>query len=359
MPFSESVRDMASVGLYPEGAAPSFLENVVGSASEFVKSYLEGQEKQKKKEKDKLDTYIAARKAGMKPAEIMKYIETGKFTMPTGEEDTLEMKKDRAAIAKDEAMTEKYKADKRLTMKKLYTRGSGGKVPGVQEQMRSDLRDKYNRGETLKPEEMKLLFGYQEKAAEDDFILPGAGGSGGKTTTLRPEYTPPQWLQNVIGSWHTPGMAAEQTAKEAAPAPAKTPAPVAAAPEKAPAATGQDFGYGKRADGSNKGQGYFGELKRPDGKVSTELSIGVDMDGKETEIPSLVPTLTEQEKSYLLSGGKPTKEIVQKAVAHAKKRIAAGKSPFAQPGEAPATAETKVIQGITYKRGSDGKWHKS
>ncbi|MFA6717450.1 MAG: hypothetical protein WCS15_00015 [Prevotella sp.] len=94
-----------------------------------------------------------------------------------------------------------------------------------------------------------------------------------------------------------------------------------------------DYGYGTRADGTQKGKGYFGELKRPDGKISTELSIGVNFDGKEVEIPSLVPTLTQEEIKYLLNGGKPTEAIIQKAVDHAKKRMANGRSPFAQDGE--------------------------
>ena len=90
---------------------------------------------------------------------------------------------------------------------------------------------------------------------------------------------------------------------------------------------GNNFGY--RKDGSQKGRGFFGELYRPDGNVSTELSIGVEFDGKETEIPSLVPTLTEDEKTYLLAGGEATKEIAGKSAAHARERINKGLSPFA------------------------------
>jgi hypothetical protein len=37
--------------------------------------------------------------------------------------------------------------------------------------------------------------------------------------------------------------------------------------------------YGNRPDGSKKGRGYFGEIKRPDGAVSTELSVSVEFDG--------------------------------------------------------------------------------
>ena len=91
---------------------------------------------------------------------------------------------------------------------------------------------------------------------------------------------------------------------------------------------------GKRADGTEKGKGYFGELPTSDGKgYSTEISIGVEFDGKETEIPLLVPTLDQAEIEYLLSGNKPSEEITQKAVDHAKTRISKGLSPFAQDGE--------------------------
>ena len=89
----------------------------------------------------------------------------------------------------------------------------------------------------------------------------------------------------------------------------------------------------KRADGTQKGPGFLGTLKRPDGKVSTELSIGVNIDGKETEIPTLVPTLTEEEREHLINGGGVTERIAKKAVAHAKKRIAEGKSPFKEANE--------------------------
>jgi hypothetical protein len=87
--------------------------------------------------------------------------------------------------------------------------------------------------------------------------------------------------------------------------------------------------YGSRNNGSRKGTGYLGELKRPDGRVSTELSIGVRMDGKDIEIPSLVPTLSDKEINYLLAGNEPTQEIIDKAVAHAKERILNGEDPYA------------------------------
>ena len=67
--------------------------------------------------------------------------------------------------------------------------------------------------------------------------------------------------------------------------------------------------------------------------MSTELSVGVNLNGKETDIPSLVPTLNQNEINYLLGGGRPTREIMNKAISHAQKRIAEGKSPFYQEGE--------------------------
>ncbi len=91
--------------------------------------------------------------------------------------------------------------------------------------------------------------------------------------------------------------------------------------------------FGKRIDGTQKGLGFFGPLQRPDGDISTELSIGVGFDDRETEIPLLVPTLNQQEIDFLLSGGEATQEITGKAVSNARQRIGQGLSPFAQEGE--------------------------
>jgi hypothetical protein len=85
-----------------------------------------------------------------------------------------------------------------------------------------------------------------------------------------------------------------------------------------------------------KGPGFWGTLTRPDKGVSTEISIGVPIQGKETEVPTLVPTLTKKEIDYLLGGGTPTQAIVDKAVEHAMKRLNLGLSPFAQSGETAA-----------------------
>jgi len=93
---------------------------------------------------------------------------------------------------------------------------------------------------------------------------------------------------------------------------------------------------GRRADKTRKGQGFLGPLKRPDGTISTEISIGVSFDGKETQIPLIVPTLTPKEMDVLLAipldedfNDVVPQSIVDKAVRHAKKRLKANKSPFA------------------------------
>lgn len=85
-----------------------------------------------------------------------------------------------------------------------------------------------------------------------------------------------------------------------------------------------------RADGSVKDNGFLGQVKMKDGsgRVASEISIGVEFDGKETEIPSIVPTLNKQEIDYLLKGNKPTDAIVEKATEYAKGRISKGQSPF-------------------------------
>jgi hypothetical protein len=101
--------------------------------------------------------------------------------------------------------------------------------------------------------------------------------------------------------------------------------------------------WGKRPDGSQKGAGFFGVLKRPDGGISTEISVGLPINGKEMDVPTLVPTLTEDEKNWLLTHDikdKIPESIMKKAKAHAEERIKAGKSPFASPEEEPKKVMT-------------------
>jgi len=101
--------------------------------------------------------------------------------------------------------------------------------------------------------------------------------------------------------------------------------------------------YGKRPDGSPKGSGFFGEIKRPDGNVMTEISIGVGINGKETLVPLIVPTLDKNELNYLMKSDPKSKQfmskmppsIIDKAVNFASDRIKNNQSPFADPNEKP------------------------
>jgi len=91
--------------------------------------------------------------------------------------------------------------------------------------------------------------------------------------------------------------------------------------------------YGLREDGTPKGDGFLGVLKRPDGQVSSELSFSAEVNGKKIFAPLIVPTLTRQELDHLLGGGQPTQQIYDKAIQHALERQKAGKDMFAIPGE--------------------------
>ncbi len=59
----------------------------------------------------------------------------------------------------------------------------------------------------------------------------------------------------------------------------------------------------------------------------------MEFDGKEQDIPLLVPGLTRKQIDLLVNGGKVTDEIFDIAVAHARKRIKEGKSPYADNDE--------------------------
>lgn len=83
-----------------------------------------------------------------------------------------------------------------------------------------------------------------------------------------------------------------------------------------------------RHTGEKKGPGFLGSLPYQGGGTSTEISVGTNIGGKEMEIPSLVPTLSPKEIAHLLGGGKPTDEIMRKAVEHARMRMGQGLSVF-------------------------------
>jgi hypothetical protein len=100
-----------------------------------------------------------------------------------------------------------------------------------------------------------------------------------------------------------------------------------------------------RADGTEKGLGYFGAMKSSNNSFATEASIGVGIDGKEVQIPLITPDMSAEELSLIFKALQAGEEgllneeatmmtdIINKATEHAKKRISAGKSPFAEEGE--------------------------
>lgn len=95
--------------------------------------------------------------------------------------------------------------------------------------------------------------------------------------------------------------------------------------------------YGKRPDGSNKGRGYLGEIKRPDGSVMTEVTTGIEIDGKEMDIPLITKYSTKEDIEYLkkadIKGNDFYKNmpagLVDRAVQHALDRKKAGKPIYA------------------------------
>jgi hypothetical protein len=103
-----------------------------------------------------------------------------------------------------------------------------------------------------------------------------------------------------------------------------------------------------RPDNTVKGMGFLGAIPRLDNPKdsSTELSIGVDWGTGEKLIPTMVPTLDDNELKYLLSTTADklnvnpdlNKSITRKAVEFAKQRESQGLPFFAQEDEVPKEA---------------------
>ena len=192
-----------------------------------------------------------------------------------------------------------------------------------------------------------------------DEVLKKVGGSGvSKVRIQRPsvETDPEEAVRVIEGRDFTeedqPGFYLSDKMREKARQPmplfqAAGAAAVGAAAvdsDKAEAEARKD--YGKRNDGTQKDIGFLGEQKLPNGDIATEFSIGVQFDGKETEIPTLVPSLTEEELELLRNDIIPNKKdvpenIINKAVDHAKGRMKEGKSPFFSSSEAQEASPKK------------------
>ena len=96
-----------------------------------------------------------------------------------------------------------------------------------------------------------------------------------------------------------------------------------------------------RPDGTPKGKGWLGYLnfRMPDGStgVATEYSAqsqAVRVKGRQIDFPTLVPTLTAEERRMMVEdiipyGKPPPESVMRKAIDHALARLGAGQSPFA------------------------------
>ena len=94
-----------------------------------------------------------------------------------------------------------------------------------------------------------------------------------------------------------------------------------------------------RSDGSTKSaRGFLGAFPDRYGKMMTEQTISVEIDGKEVEMPAIVPTTTPDEIELLASGNvnwqSPRGQLIRdKAVANYRDRVSRGLSPYYQDGE--------------------------
>ena len=126
-------------------------------------------------------------------------------------------------------------------------------------------------------------------------------------------------------------------------------------------------GHDLRNDGKTyKGTGWLGVLRLPNGGVASEYTIGVNIDGKEIDIPTLVPTLTKEEQDLMVNDVIPNNKdvpdsIVKKAVDFAKMRLANGRSVFANDGtpqggqSQPAAQATQGEQPVATQPAQDGQ----
>ena len=126
-----------------------------------------------------------------------------------------------------------------------------------------------------------------------------------------PDGTPPEPLELMLrgpdpASFTPPPFVLAPPSPRAGPLPSRWLSPATgagtASPICGPPPAAPDYGYGPRY-GTNipKGLGYFGPLQLPNGGVMGEFSVGVSINGKQTEIPSIVPTLTKDELAQLES----------------------------------------------------------
>lgn len=98
--------------------------------------------------------------------------------------------------------------------------------------------------------------------------------------------------------------------------------------------TNSPYWYGLRHESNQpKASGFFGELPVPGtNHKATEYSADVDINGRNVQIPTIVPTLSGGQLGGLLGNiaqdQPPSDSVMQKAIDHARFRMAMGQSPF-------------------------------
>ncbi len=115
--------------------------------------------------------------------------------------------------------------------------------------------------------------------------------------------------------------------------------------------------WGARQDGTPKGTGFLGVLRTPAGNVVSEYTIGVKIDGKQIDVPTLVPTLTRAEvEGVLRAADDPTNKtplppgVEIKARKFAETRLFDGLSVFAEAGETPSAPNVGTGEQVTHSR---------
>lgn len=93
--------------------------------------------------------------------------------------------------------------------------------------------------------------------------------------------------------------------------------------------------WGDRPDGTPKNAGWRGIIPLPNGDVMTEVTIGVEIDGVETDIPLIVPSTTDDDLNIiaslamgLIDVSEIPQEIEDLAITWAEYRISENLSPY-------------------------------
>ncbi len=83
-----------------------------------------------------------------------------------------------------------------------------------------------------------------------------------------------------------------------------------------------------RPDGTRKGSGWLGSIPMTDGRVMTEQTAEMTVDGKNISFPLIHPGSTKEELDALSKGRKLPRESYMRALEHALKRKKEGRSPY-------------------------------